>query len=108
MWRDPIGKVTFYRLRNCVRERCQGLGLRRDSTAARIVPRGDKNACILIALDFESYHIHRLILSIVNTKRVFQSTFVRSIEFVAEDKPGFWGVRGYSNTADPWTEDRFS
>ena len=34
--------------------------------------------------------------------------FVQSIEFVADDKPGFWEVRGYSNTADPWTEDRFS
>ena len=34
--------------------------------------------------------------------------FVRSIEFSADDKPGFWEVRGYSNTADPWTEDRFS
>jgi DMSO/TMAO reductase YedYZ molybdopterin-dependent catalytic subunit len=34
--------------------------------------------------------------------------FVRAIEFSAEDKLGFWEVRGYSNTADPWTEDRFS
>lgn len=34
--------------------------------------------------------------------------FVRSIEFSADDKRGFWEVRGYSNTADPWTEDRFS
>src|SRR6185437_5363048 len=34
--------------------------------------------------------------------------FVRQIEFAAEDKPGFWEVRGYSNTADPWTEYRFS
>ena len=34
--------------------------------------------------------------------------FVRQIEFSAEDKLGFWEVRGYSNTADPWTEDRFS
>ncbi len=34
--------------------------------------------------------------------------FVRGIEFRADDKPGFWEVRGYSNTADPWTEDRFS
>lgn len=34
--------------------------------------------------------------------------FIRGIEFSAEDKPGFWEVRGYSNTADPWTEDRFS
>ena len=34
--------------------------------------------------------------------------FVRAIEFAAEDRRGFWEVRGYSNTADPWTEDRFS
>ncbi len=34
--------------------------------------------------------------------------FVRTIEFLPEDKLGFWEVRGYSNTADPWTEDRFS
>lgn len=34
--------------------------------------------------------------------------FIRSIEFSATDKPGFWEVRGYSNTADPWSEDRFS
>ena len=36
------------------------------------------------------------------------SKFLRGIEFRADDKPGFWEVRGYSNTADPWTEDRFS
>lgn len=34
--------------------------------------------------------------------------FIRAIEFSADDKLGFWEVRGYSNTADPWTEDRFS
>ena len=34
--------------------------------------------------------------------------FVRSIEFLDRDKLGFWEMRGYSNTADPWTEDRFS
>jgi DMSO/TMAO reductase YedYZ molybdopterin-dependent catalytic subunit len=34
--------------------------------------------------------------------------FVRQIEFSGEDRLGFWEVRGYSNTADPWTEDRFS
>ena len=34
--------------------------------------------------------------------------FVRTIEFRAEDKLGFWEVRGYSNTADPWTDDRFA
>ena len=34
--------------------------------------------------------------------------FVRTIEFLAADKLGFWEVRGYSNTADPWTNDRFA
>ena len=31
-----------------------------------------------------------------------------AITFLAEDKLGFWEVRGYSNTADPWTEDRYA
>lgn len=34
--------------------------------------------------------------------------FVNGISFLAEDKLGFWEVRGYSNTADPWTEDRYA
>ncbi|MEY4940374.1 MAG: hypothetical protein RIQ93_2109 [Verrucomicrobiota bacterium] len=34
--------------------------------------------------------------------------FVSGITFLATDKLGFWEMRGYSNTADPWTEDRFS
>jgi DMSO/TMAO reductase YedYZ molybdopterin-dependent catalytic subunit len=34
--------------------------------------------------------------------------FVSGITFLEEDKLGFWEVRGYSNTADPWTEDRYA
>ncbi len=34
--------------------------------------------------------------------------FVREITFLDRDILGFWEVRGYSNTADPWTEDRFA
>lgn len=34
--------------------------------------------------------------------------FLRGLEFTAEDKPGFWEVNGYSNTADPWKEERYS
>jgi DMSO/TMAO reductase YedYZ molybdopterin-dependent catalytic subunit len=33
--------------------------------------------------------------------------WVKEILFIAEDRKGFWEVRGYSNTADPWTEDRY-
>ncbi len=34
--------------------------------------------------------------------------FIREIVFLDRDILGFWEVRGYSNTADPWVEDRFS
>ncbi len=33
--------------------------------------------------------------------------WVTRIEFVAEDQPGFWEVRGYHNEADPWLEQRY-
>ncbi len=29
-------------------------------------------------------------------------------EFLAEDRPGFWEVRGYHNDGDPWKEERYS
>ena len=34
--------------------------------------------------------------------------WIRKIEFLAHDEPGFWEQRGYSNTAEPWFEDRYS
>jgi DMSO/TMAO reductase YedYZ molybdopterin-dependent catalytic subunit len=34
--------------------------------------------------------------------------WIRKIEFLAEDHKGFWEVRGYSNTAEPWFNDRYS
>jgi DMSO/TMAO reductase YedYZ molybdopterin-dependent catalytic subunit len=34
--------------------------------------------------------------------------WIRRIELVAEDHPGFWEVRGYNNHADPWLEERYS
>ena len=33
--------------------------------------------------------------------------WLNGIEFMAEDKPGFWELRGYNNNADPWKEERF-
>jgi len=33
--------------------------------------------------------------------------WVRRLEFLAADKPGFWEVRGYHNEGDPWKEDRY-
>ena len=34
--------------------------------------------------------------------------FVKSITFLAEDRLGFWEVRGYHNVGDPWKEERFA
>jgi len=34
--------------------------------------------------------------------------WVKRIEFTAEDRPGFWEVRGYHNDGDPWKEERYS
>ena len=33
--------------------------------------------------------------------------WLTGIEFMAEDRPGFWELRGYNNNADPWKEERF-
>lgn len=45
---------------------------------------------------------------VVPKKYAYKSAkWVRGIEFLQEDRPGFWEVRGYSNSADPWKEERY-
>jgi DMSO/TMAO reductase YedYZ molybdopterin-dependent catalytic subunit len=34
--------------------------------------------------------------------------WLQAIEFLTEDKPGYWEVRGYHNRGDPWQEQRYS
>jgi DMSO/TMAO reductase YedYZ molybdopterin-dependent catalytic subunit len=34
--------------------------------------------------------------------------FVKTISFLAADRPGFWEVRGYHNIGDPWKEERYA
>jgi len=34
--------------------------------------------------------------------------WIRAIEFLPRDRKGFWEVRGYSNTAEPWFDDRYA
>ncbi|HEY1913413.1 MAG TPA: molybdopterin-dependent oxidoreductase [Vicinamibacterales bacterium] len=34
--------------------------------------------------------------------------WIRKIEFLAEDRKGFWEMRGYSNSAEPWFNDRYA
>lgn len=33
--------------------------------------------------------------------------WLNGLEFMANDKPGFWEMYGYHNHGDPWTEERF-
>ncbi len=33
--------------------------------------------------------------------------WIRRIEFTVEDRPGYWEMRGYHNTGDPWKEERY-
>lgn len=33
--------------------------------------------------------------------------WLRGVEFLTADRPGFWEEYGYSNSADPWREERF-
>ena len=49
-------------------------------------------------------------LRLVVPRRYFwkSAKWVRGVELVAEDRPGFWEQNGYHNEADPWKEDRFS
>jgi DMSO/TMAO reductase YedYZ molybdopterin-dependent catalytic subunit len=34
--------------------------------------------------------------------------FLKQLSFQAEDRLGFWEIRGYSNSADPFREERFA
>ena len=34
--------------------------------------------------------------------------WVTGVEFLTEPQRGYWEKRGYSNTANPWSEDRYS
>lgn len=49
-------------------------------------------------------------LRLVVPRRYFwkSAKWVRGIELLADDRPGFWEQNGYHNDADPWKEERFS
>jgi DMSO/TMAO reductase YedYZ molybdopterin-dependent catalytic subunit len=49
-------------------------------------------------------------LRLVVPRRYFwkSAKWVRAIELVSADRPGFWEQNGYHNDADPWREQRFS
>jgi DMSO/TMAO reductase YedYZ molybdopterin-dependent catalytic subunit len=53
---------------------------------------------------------HGFPLRLVVPKRYFwkSAKWLRGLQFLAADKPGFWERNGYHNEADPWLEQRFS
>jgi DMSO/TMAO reductase YedYZ molybdopterin-dependent catalytic subunit len=53
---------------------------------------------------------HGYPLRLVVPKRYFwkSAKWVRGLELMAQDRLGFWEVRGYHNNADPWKEERYA
>jgi DMSO/TMAO reductase YedYZ molybdopterin-dependent catalytic subunit len=49
-------------------------------------------------------------LRLVVASRYFwkSAKWIRGLELVDSDRPGFWEQNGYHNQADPWREERFS
>jgi DMSO/TMAO reductase YedYZ molybdopterin-dependent catalytic subunit len=49
-------------------------------------------------------------LRLVVPSRYFwkSAKWVRAIEFLARDAPGFWERAGYHNSGDPWKEERYA
>jgi DMSO/TMAO reductase YedYZ molybdopterin-dependent catalytic subunit len=53
---------------------------------------------------------HGAPVRLVVPRRYFwkSAKWVRGIELIDRDRPGFWETNGYHNEADPWREERFS
>ncbi len=53
---------------------------------------------------------HGYPLRLLVPKRYFwkSAKWIRGLEFLEHDRPGFWERYGYHNDADPWKEQRFS
>ena len=53
---------------------------------------------------------HGYPLRLVVPKRYFwkSAKWIRGLQFLPADRPGFWERYGYHNDADPWLEQRFS
>ncbi|MDP2951959.1 MAG: molybdopterin-dependent oxidoreductase, partial [Chloroflexota bacterium] len=58
--------------------------------------------------DLEPIHGAPLRL-VVPKKYAYKSAkWVRGVEFAGQEVLGYWEARGYSSTADPWKEERYS
>lgn len=68
---------------------------------------------VLLADTFDGQPLeleHGWPLRLLVPKRYFwkSAKWLRGLEFLDRDRPGFWERYGYHNDADPWKEERFS
>jgi len=68
---------------------------------------------VLLAFGFEGKALEPVhggpLRLIVPKKYAYKSAkWVRKLRFTKEQELGFWEKRGYSNTADPWKEERYA
>jgi DMSO/TMAO reductase YedYZ molybdopterin-dependent catalytic subunit len=59
-------------------------------------------------LDLEAAH-GGPVRMLVPKKYFYKSAkWLRGIRLTEHDEPGYWEIRGYSNSADPWNEERYA
>jgi DMSO/TMAO reductase YedYZ molybdopterin-dependent catalytic subunit len=68
---------------------------------------------VLLAYRYEGKELtpeHGYPLRLFVPKKYFwkSAKWLRGLEFMAQDKLGFWERYGYNNHADPWLEERYS
>jgi DMSO/TMAO reductase YedYZ molybdopterin-dependent catalytic subunit len=67
----------------------------------------------LLAYKFDGAELtpdHGYPLRLLTPKKYFwkSAKWLRGLEFLEEDRLGFWERYGYNNNADPWLEERYS
>jgi DMSO/TMAO reductase YedYZ molybdopterin-dependent catalytic subunit len=68
---------------------------------------------VLFAYNFDGKRLEPIhggpLRLVVPKKYAYKSAkWVRGVVFTEDQEPGFWEQKGYSNSADPWKEERYS
>lgn len=68
---------------------------------------------VLLAYEFDGRELapeHGRPLRLLVPKKYFwkSAKWLRGLEFLSEDRLGYWERYGYSNSADPWKEERYA
>jgi DMSO/TMAO reductase YedYZ molybdopterin-dependent catalytic subunit len=77
------------------------------------VPLSDaRNANVILAHSFFGAKLPRAygapVRALIPDRYFYKSAkWLEGIKITARDEPGYWETRGYSNSADPWKEERY-